>query len=293
MVIGADSQVGRSLIAALNSRSWPTVSTDRRQLDIRERDDVLSAVLDARPEVILLPAAVGSAERCELEPAKAWKTNVDGVCNVARAAKVVGADLVFYSSDYVFNGANGPYSEEVVPSPINAYGRMKLEAEHWIREITLDRHLIIRTSVVFSWSPGTRNFAMQLWQRLSEGQIMRVPYDQLSTPTLSRYLAETTLRLLEAGTHGLINVAGRDSVSRAELAVGLARAFRLDANLIEPVATSELRDVVPRALSVGLTTNRLERVVGCEAMPLEEAIGLTHRQWTEWDWGLPTSSPHP
>jgi dTDP-4-dehydrorhamnose reductase len=143
------------------------------------------------------------------------------------------------------------------------------------------QHLIIRTSVVFGWSPGTRNFAMQLWRTLSAGETMRVANDQFSTPTFSPFLADATMRLLEVGTRGLLNVAGKDWVSRVELALGVASAFRLDTRLIEGAATSQLPQVVPRAMRVGLKTTLMEQELARDAMPLRAALVLLRRQWEE------------
>jgi CDP-6-deoxy-D-xylo-4-hexulose-3-dehydrase len=139
--------------------------------------------------------------------------------------------------------------------------------------------VIIRTTVVFGWERGSKNFAMQLWKRLSAGESLAVPSDQVGNPTLVDYLAEVSLRLVQDGVDGVVNVVGRDRLSRAEFACALARAYGLDAGLIQPVETAALGQATARPLEAGLRTDRLQALLGTEAMPLDEALKRLRRRW--------------
>src|SRR5207249_12079336 len=105
------------------------------------------------------------------------------------------------------------YGEEDPISPQGVYARSKADGEQAVRD-TIDDHLIIRTTVVYGWDPGSKNFAMQVWQRLSEGEAMRVPVDQIGNPTLADFLADSSVKLVERGQRGTINVVGRRSEER-------------------------------------------------------------------------------
>jgi CDP-6-deoxy-D-xylo-4-hexulose-3-dehydrase len=239
---------------------------------------VAQIVREVRPSVIFLPAAFSNVEACEVEPQLAYAVNVEGVSHVAAAARHARTLLVFYSSDYIFDGTAGPYAEEDVPNPLNVYGRTKLEGERLV-VATVPDHLIVRTTVVYGWDRSSKNFAMQLWQRLSAGERMRVPNDQVGTPTLVDYLAEVSLRLVETGARGVINVAGRDRLSRADFARRLAKTFSLSQSLVEEVMTAELQQQAARPLQGGLRVDRLESILGTEAMNLDEALKRVRRQW--------------
>jgi dTDP-4-dehydrorhamnose reductase len=191
---------------------------------------------------------------------------------VAQAAADVGASLVHYSTEYVFDGAAGPYSEDDPVCPQGVYARSKLEGELAVREALPDA-LILRTTVVFNWDPDSRNFAMQVWERLSKGERMRVPSDQLGNPTLAEFLAEASMELIERGVRGeIVNVVGRDRVPRTEFAVRLAERLDLDSSLIDPVTTADLQQVAPRPLDAGLRTEKLAALLGRPAPTLDESL---------------------
>ena len=131
-------------------------------------------------------------------------------------------------------------------------------------------NLSVRTTVVFSFSPGDRNFVMQLLERLGAGQPMRVPDDQVSSPTYAPFLGEALARL--AGTaSGVLNVAGPEVLDRVTFARRLARALGLDPALVAPARTSELGQRARRPLSAGLRIDRL-RALGVEPPSLDEAL---------------------
>lgn len=285
LVIGASGLVGRALSRVLEAKGWAVTGTAHSngvkslaRLDVSDGDAVRDLVMIVRPKVVLLPAAYTNVEGCEEDPERCRRVNVDGARYVAQTTHAAGAQLVYYSSDYVFDGHSGPYSEADIPNPISVYGRSKMDAESEIIASGVD-HLILRTTVVYGWERGSRNFAMQVWQRLSSGERMRVPGDQVGNPTLVDYLAEVTLRLIESDERGIVNVVGRDRMSRAEFGRRLARAFALDPNLIDEVPTSELAQKAPRPLAGGLRTDRLESILGTEAMNLQEALKRIRRQW--------------
>lgn len=285
LVIGASGMVGGALVRALEANGWQVLGTThsrpgagRLPLDIRQPAAVLACVRQSAPSVVFLAAAFANVDACEDDPERARSINVDGVGNVARAARDVGARLVFYSSDYVFDGRRGPYAEDDQPNPISVYGRTKLEGERSTAELVVN-HLIIRTTGVYGWDRSSTNFAMQVWQRLSAGDRMRVASDQVSTPTLVDNLAEVSVRLVESGVTGVVHVAGKDLLPRADFARRLAVAFALDPVAIDAVPTAELGQRAGRPLQGGLRTGRLGSLLGTDAMTLNEALKRVRRQW--------------
>jgi dTDP-4-dehydrorhamnose reductase len=279
LVIGAPGQVGKALTHALQARGHETLGTYRtrplpgmRKLDVSSDEEVRTVIAETRPELVFLTAALTAVDYCEDHPDEAYCSNVEGPRSVARAAANVGATLIHFSTEYVFDGTAGPYAETDPISPQGVYAQSKAEGEQAVRE-ALDRHLILRTTVVFNWDADSRNFAMQVWERLSKGERMRVPSDQVGNPTLAEFLAEASVELVERGIRGeTVNVVGRDRVPRTEFAIGLADRLGLDASLIDPVTTAELQQVAPRPLDAGLRTDKLASLLGRPAPTLDESI---------------------
>ncbi len=285
LVIGASGLVGGALARTLEAEGWAVVGTAHtrtqsglRVLDLADARAVSDAVASVAPHVVFLAAAFTNVDACEDDPARARRVNVDGPRAVAKACHAIGAELVFYSSEYIFDGTAGPYREADATNPVNVYGETKLEAERAIEASGVEA-LIIRTTGVYGWDRTSKDFAMQLWQRVSAGEVLRVPSDQVSTPTLVDNLAEISVRLVELGLGGIVHVAGRDRISRADFARRLVSTFALDGALIHAVPTAELGQRARRPLSGGLLTERMLGLLGTEAMPLDEALKRVRRQW--------------
>lgn len=293
LVVGSTGLVGRAVSAALESNGWDVVGTSRsasmaglQPLDIRDRQAVARLLAEVKPKITLLPAAMTDVDGCERDPATAQAVNVDGARHVAESAAAMRSSLVYYSTDFIFDGIAGPYSEDSDPNPVSVYGTTKLAAEQLIQAVGSD-HLIIRTTVVYGWDRGSKNFAMQVWRQLSNGEQILVPSDQLGTPTLADYLGEVTVRLLEVGRRGIINVAGKDRLSRANFARRLARSFGLDAQLVVDVPTAASVQFARRPLEAGLLTEGLASALHTEPMNLDEALRRVRRHWRA-DTHVPT-----
>jgi dTDP-4-dehydrorhamnose reductase len=212
-------------------------------------------------------------ERCESEPEMAMRINCHGPAALAEAAARNGVPFVYFSTEYIFDGNSGPYTEDAPASPISVYGRSK-----WLGEQAILRAhscpLIVRTTVVYGSDARGKNFLYALRRAMLERRTMRVANDQISTPTYNRDLARTTIALLQSRAHGVWNVCGPQRLSRLEFALRAARAMGLDESGIVGVPTAELRQAARRPLSAGLSTERLRRFPSLPAMRgTEEAIG--------------------
>jgi CDP-6-deoxy-D-xylo-4-hexulose-3-dehydrase len=248
-----------------------------RPLNLADDQAVHRLIAEARPEAVLLPAALTDVEYCESHPAEAHLANVVQVEHVLRACEQWQPLVVYYSTDYIFDGQRGPYSEESEPHPQSVYGHTKLAAERLVRSYA--HHLILRTTVVYGWRRGSKNFAMQMISKLNAGEQMRVPDDQIGNPTLAEYLGEVTVRLVQDDVSGVVNVAGRERLSRFAFAQELARTLDLDGGLLVPVSTASLHQQAPRPLEGGFVLHRLQTLLGTEPLPLSQALTRLRRQW--------------
>ena len=214
-------------------------------------------------------------ERCESEPALAEALNARAPAVAAAACRAGGGRTIFLSTEYVFDGAAGPYGEEDPVCPISVYGRTKLEGE-WAVLAADPAALAVRTTVVFSFLPGDKNFLMQLIDRLGAGEVMRVPDDQVSSPTYAPFLAGTIAALL-GEVRGLLHVAGGEVMDRYSFAIRAATALGLDTRLLQPVRTSQLGQRAMRPLQAGLKVARLS-ALGMPPGPLDGALAAVREQ---------------
>lgn len=288
LIVGVAGQVGGALAAALGaraigtSRQTPFAGGVHLDLDAVVQHPELAAKLTERlrSRVVLLAAGFTNVEACEDEPQRAERINALAPAALARAARRTAGRSVYFSTEYVFDGTNGPYRESDRPCPLSVYGKSKLLGEQLVLEADPDA-LVIRTTVVYGPERQGKNFACQLWDRLRREQPMRVANDQVSTPTYNRDLAAATIALLDANARGIYHVAGNELLDRAAFAVRLAQALGLDERLIEAVPTSSLQQRAARPLQAGLVTEKLRRhcpevvqrtvnqaVVDWQAMPL-------------------------
>jgi dTDP-4-dehydrorhamnose reductase len=245
---------------------------DYTMLDITNRSDVKNLVVYFNPDVIVNTAAYTNVDGCELNRELAWRVNVEGVRNLVHSARRVDAKLIHISTDYIFDGKNGPYDENAIPNPINYYGRTKLASENEIK-IGGIRFAILRTNVLYGVGKNVKsNFALWLYNKLSSGEKIKVVTDQIGNPTYVDDLAFAILKVVEFDKEGIYNVGGKDFVSRYDFALKLAEIFSFDHELIIPVKTSELNQVAPRPLKSGLITLKAKAELGLKPYGVEDGI---------------------
>ena len=268
LIIGASGQVGHQIMTLARQEGHETVGTysahpepDLVQLDLRSSAECEKRIPEIRPDAVLCVGAMTNVELCETEADLAHRINVQGPLACARAAGKIGAKFVYFSTEYVFDGRSGPYTEESPVNPINVYGRSKADAETALA-LTHPSALIIRTTVVYGFDRQGKNFVYQLLARAKKGEPMRVPTDQISSPTYNEDLAAATLRLTEKGASGIFHVTGPDILDRFAFAKVACEVYHLDAGLLQPVTTSEFKQKAARPLTAGLRIDKLINATG-------------------------------
>jgi dTDP-4-dehydrorhamnose reductase len=231
LVTGGNGQVGRAFAALIPG----AVVLDRSELDIVDTGQVQRVFDKVRPEVVYNTAAYTAVDKAEAEPDQARLINVDAVVNLAAAAKMHDALLVQFSSDYVFRGDAGPYTELARTFPLSVYGRSKLQSEIAARA-SGNRYLIIRTSWVYG---DGHNFVKSIVGAAAKHDELTVVDDQRGRPTYAPDLAEGTAALVAAGCTGVYNLSGGgDAVTWAGFAEAAIEAAGLSAR-VRPVTTAQ------------------------------------------------------
>ncbi|MCK6628228.1 MAG: sugar nucleotide-binding protein [Anaerolineae bacterium] len=237
-------------------------------LDLTRRDDVLRLISALSPQAIIHAAAVNPGQG---DDKMMHQVNALGSRYVAEAAVAVGARLVYVSSDMVHDGKNAPYSDDAPPSPLSAYGRSKAEAEAAVAEID-PRAAIIRTSLIYGLEEmdrGTEGFIT----RLRTGQPLVLFSDSIRQPVWVESLAEALLRLTgpNADFAGLLNVAGRQALSREEFGRRMLQWWRVDpGELLQSGRAADISETIP--LDLRLTVIKAEQLLQQELFGVDETL---------------------
>ena len=277
-MVGASGLLGAYLYRSF-SRSGPTVGTgfenvgdDLLQLDIRDEDATHALLDEHAPQAVICAAAVSNVERCETDPEWSSEINVDGTLALARAAAGVGATFVFLSSEYVFDGIDGPYGEDARTHPLNEYGRQKQQVERLMPAVTACDFITARVSCLYGHERTGKNFVYKLWNALNEGREFRAPCDQIGTPTAVANAADLIADLVLQGARGTYHVAGPEPMLRSQFALLAARELGLDPSLVRPTPTDDMGLVAPRPMGAGLCTERVREATGRRLWPPRDGI---------------------
>ncbi len=269
LVTGSSGQLGTALRAVLERRH-EVLWTDMDDLDVRDLSAVREAVASFKPEAILHLAAVTNVDECELRPQLGFEVNSLGTRYVALAAREAGAEMLFVSTDYVFDGLSSePYLEYDPRRPINQYGRSKVHGERVV-ETLLDRFYIVRTSGLFG--QGGRNFVGAILNGLKSGRSLKVVDDQFCRPTYAPHLAAAIGRIVGSGYHGIYHVASAGETSWFGFAVEVAKAAGLDSGALQPIVSKQLDRPARRPPYSVLDTRAFEVTFGWAIPPWKEGL---------------------
>ncbi len=271
LLIGSQGQVGRELQRCLAPLGELAVR-DRTTLDLSNAAALRAAIRGERPDVVVNAAAYTAVDQAEQEPALALRINGEAPAVMAEEAKKLGALLVHYSTDYVFDGAkDGPYQEDDAPNPLSVYGRTKLAGEQAIGAAGC-RHLIFRTSWVYGLYG--KNF-LRTMQRLGrEREELRVVDDQIGAPTWSRMIAETTaLALRQPAADGIYHLCCAGVTSWHGFAAAILAAQNWSGRL-SPIPASAYPLPARRPANSRLDNGKLQRLLGLALPDWRSALGL-------------------
>ncbi len=261
LVTGAGGQLGHDLLRAFASDD--VVGLTRAQLDVTREADVVAAVRDHRPHVVVHAAAYTGVDAAESDPDSAFAVNATGSWWVARACDLAGATMVHVSSDYVFDGRLGrPYTEFDPTSPLGVYGRAKDAGEQLVRS-TLRRHHIVRTSWVLGVHGG--NFVKTMLRLGRERGAVSVVDDQTGSPTFAFDLAPAIREVAVSGRYGTVHRTNAGSCTWFELARATFAAAGLDVDCT-PTDTASFGAPAPRPAH-SVLDDVLARTAGLSPLP--------------------------
>lgn len=271
----------RLLLTSFEDKPYLDVKSEYRKLDITSKEDVKRIASEYKPDVIINCAAFTDVDRCESERESCWKLNVDAVKNLIIASRINNSKIIHISTDYIFDGKNGPYDELRKPNPVSFYGRSKLASEN---ALTLSgvNYAILRTIVLYGSGKLVKpNFALWLISKLKNNEPVNIVTDQMGNATISDDLAYAILKVAENDFKGIYNIAGKDIISRFDFAMNVCEVFGFNKALVHPILTSDLNQPAPRPLKSGLITLKAETELGINFMDTKEGLQVLKYQLGE------------
>jgi dTDP-4-dehydrorhamnose reductase len=256
--------------------SFPNLSYE--SLDITNRRQLGFHISIYHPQIIINAAAYTDVDGCEIHKDKAWAVNAGGVRNLVSFCKEQKIKLIQLSTDYIFNGKDGPYSEDDSPDPVNFYGETKLESEKIIKESGVD-FLIIRTNVLYGFGKNVKsNFLLWLLEKLSQNERIQIVTDQLNNPTLADNLSLCILEIVNKNVSGTYHIAGSEYLSRYDFAMKVADKFNFDKNNILPAKTELLQQKAKRPYKGGLKIDKAKSILETKLFNVDQSLDylLTH-----------------
>ncbi len=284
LITGANGLLGQKLVGLFNERSIEYLATGRgpnrnsaaqfyEEMDLVDKTQVQTVMEDYAPEVVIHAAAMTQVDQCEQEQSLCWQLNVEVVQNLAEICGTRSIHLIHLSTDFIFDGEQGPYAEEDVPNPVNYYGQSKLAAEQILLE-SGGSYAIVRTILVYGITANMSRSNIILWVKrsLEAGKEIQVVDDQFRTPTLAEDLAMGCLLVAQRKAQGIFHISGKDLLTPYDMAQMTAEYFQLNKKLIKRTNSKKFTQPAKRPLKTGFILKKAQTELGYQ--PHSFAKGL-------------------
>ncbi|MDR6560540.1 MULTISPECIES: NAD(P)-dependent oxidoreductase [unclassified Arcicella] len=293
LITGSNGLLGQKLVSLLanhadihliatargNNRLSFTDGYEYQEMDITNAEQVAEVIERIQPNAIIHTAAMTNVDQCEFEKDLCWAMNVKAVEYLAEVCEKHNIYLCHLSTDFVFDGSAGPYSEEAQPSPVSYYGWTKYAAEEVVRRSTC-RWSIARTVLVYGIVSDMSRSNIILWVKksLEEGKSIKVVTDQFRTPTLAEDLAKGCWLMTDKEAEGIFHISGKDFLTPYEMAIKTADFFQLDKSLISTANSSNFTQPAKRPPRTGFILDKAISVLGYNPVSFDEGIAIVAEQ---------------
>jgi len=289
LVTGANGLVGSRLVSMLAARGHEVTATGRGQqrlgtasyfsADLGDAGALHFLAGTAKPEVIVNCGGMTDVDGCEREQAQAWAANVEGPATLSRAANALGAHLVHVSTDYIFDGAAGPYDVDAIANPRGVYAATKFAGELAVRTLA-SSWAIARTAVVFGWpAAGRNNFGSWVVTTLRDSKQLKLFDDQWVSPSLALNVAEMLAELAVKKLSGVFHTSGAEVVDRVTYGRAVAKKFGFDEGLIVPSHMRDVKLAIPRPVRSGLDVSKTVAALETKPLTLAQALEQFHAEY--------------
>jgi len=281
LVTGANGLLGRKLTSLIQKANVAELmSATRASLDVTDLLQLRSAVQSFKPDVIINAAAMTQVDQCEQQRDECWKQNVGSVKNLVDVCNNGAVHLIHVSTDFVFNGKEGPLDESAVPDPVNFYGESKLEGERVILDSKVPA-AIVRTVLVYGVTSDMSRSNIVLWvkKNLEEKKPIKVVSDQFRTPTLAEDLAMGCVLAAKKKATGIYHISGYEMMTPYDIAMKTADFFGLDKTLISSV--TDFVQPAKRPLKTGFIIDKAKRELRYQPHSFMDGLAIVKQQLLE------------
>lgn len=249
------------------------------ELDILNNQQVKEVVEKYRPDAIIHTAAMTNVDVCEANKELCHQLNVDAVQNLISLCETHKIQFVHLSTDFVFDGADGPYTEEDAVNPLGYYGESKVLAEELIKASKAN-WAILRTILVYGITNDMSRSNIVLWAKgaLEKGLPINVVNDQWRMPTLAEDLSEACLLAVEKDAQGIYNVSGKDYMSIADLVRKVADYWALDKTIISEISSESLNQTAKRPVRTGFILDKTIKDLNYKPHSFDEGLAIVDEQ---------------
>lgn len=248
-------------------------------VDLLEQEKLREVIVRHQPDAIIHTAAMTNVDACETDPEGCNKLNVDVVRQLGQLCEKHDIHLVHLSTDFIFDGEDGPYREEDKPNPLSLYGKSKLDSEKTLQQSSC-KWAILRTIIVYGVTSDMSRSNIVLWAKeaLEKGSPLQIVNDQWRMPTLAEDLASACLLTITREAEGIFHVSGEDLFAINELVEAVADYWGLDKSLINQVSADTFATAAPRPKRTGFILEKARNVLGYNPHSFREGLAIVDKQ---------------
>lgn len=302
LITGSNGLLGQKIVLDLIAKpSIETIATslgenrlphtngyNYQSLDITNPDQIDAAINQFQPDAIIHTAAMTNVDACESQRASCWAQNVDSVSyfikSIEKFSNNGGKSIHFIhlSTDFIFDGENGPYDELASPNPLSYYALSKNESEKLLINSSI-KWSILRTAIVYGIVNRMSRTNIVLWAKdsLSKGNKINVVDDQFRSPTLAEDLAQGCILTAIKGKEGIFNISGKNIMSVLELVYAVADYWKLDKTLVTPIKSATLNQAAKRPPRTGFILDKARKELGYEPHSFMEGLAVLDKQLSD------------
>lgn len=248
-------------------------------IDITDSKKVINLLDDVKPNFIINCAAMTNVDQCEKEQEQCDAINVEALKTIVNSVKKYNGHLIHISTDFIFDGKEGPYTEDDKPNPINYYGLSKLKGEELIKQGQIN-YTILRTILVYGLvdNMSKNNIVSWIKNAVENKQTVTMVNDQFRMPTLVDDLADACLLAIQNSAYGVFNVSSSELLSIYEVALQVADAFNLDKSYIKSIPTSQLSQPAKRPPKTGFNLDKSKNTLKLPILPFKNRLQVFKNQ---------------
>lgn len=289
LITGSNGLLGQKIVALCQRKNLSYYATSKggnrnpdcpedryHALDITDRDAVIRLFEQLKPQSVIHTAALTNVDQCELDPELCHSVNVDATAYLIEAANLCRARFQFISTDFIFDGLNGPYSEEDESAPLSEYGRSKEEGEQLVMSKAEHGWSILRTIIVYGLGHALTRSNLIVWAKgaLERAEAMRIIDDQFRAPTYADDLADACIAALELNKQGVFHICGPETLSIYTIVERIATHYGFSMEHVTRISSSTLNQPAKRPPVTGFKLDKAYRELNYRPHTLEETLDL-------------------